>query len=273
MKKVAGGLHRSASPHLFFLLSGHGLHPWFSAGIQSFCTLAKLVRENPRPWPARTKRGTWLKTVCGVLQDLGWRPDGPWSWKHNDFPDWTIDFTVPLSSAAIEQEKHVLRESWRRIQLTSFLTSGRRDATSIGPVVYSEERITKVRSTFQQLDVHARAVMVGAVVSDARFDRIRGLEIEKCQWCDGGAVPSWEHSTWFCKGFEATRCAFPSDALQRVLGWPCGQHKVYDDAVLAHVGSVRSQILDRRYRPLVVFGWLGPPGLYCLCNLQQHSQP
>ena len=248
VKRTAGGLHRSASPHLFFLLSGHGLHPWFCAGIQSFCTFAQLVRENPRPWPAQAKRGTWLKAVCGFLHDLRWRPVEAWTWKHHDFPSHTISFSMPLPAAELEQEKHVLRESWRRIQLASFLTSGRRDATSVGPAVYSEDRMTKVRKHFQQLDVHARAVMVGAVVSDARFDRVRGLEIQKCQWCDSEAVPSWEHLTWFCKGFEATRCAFPSDSLQRVLGWPCGQQKDFDNAVLAHMGSVRSRILDRRYR-------------------------
>ena len=103
--------------------------------------------------------------------------------------------------------------------------------------------MTLVRKiTWRDQNVHGRAVMMGGVVSDARFD------IEPCAWCGTAAIPSWEHLAWFCKGFEQSRCAVPSDRLQFVLGWPIGSGRCYDAAVLAHLSGVRPAILDRRYR-------------------------
>ena len=69
---------------------------------------------------------------------------------------------------------------------------------------------------------HGRAVLTGAIVSDARFDIMQSKPIECCQWCSTAAIPDWNHLAWHCTGFRATRQGLrvPHDNLQRVLGWP-----------------------------------------------------
>ena len=67
---------------------------------------------------------------------------------------------------------YLYSESWRRLQFNQFLNSSRRDSQAVGNPAYNEARITHVRKAFSTADVHGRAVMVGAIVSDARFDRM-----------------------------------------------------------------------------------------------------
>jgi hypothetical protein len=249
VKQTAGGLHRCASNPLFYLLSGHGLDAQFCAGMQAFSTLARVVRERPRPWPRQIKKGTWLGAVQGFLQSLGWQGHGPWKWRHVDFPRISIDLSCRISRDDVSKEEHVVRESWRRVQFSRFINSGRRDAQAVGEQAYSESRMTRVRKIFKDQNTHGRGVMIGAICSDARFDRIRGLDIQGCVWCDSDEIPSWEHLAWFCRGFRQSRCHVPRDTLQYVLGWPTGRSKDYDNAVLAHLAGVRARMLERRYRP------------------------
>lgn len=249
IRQVTGGQHIAGSPNLFFLLAGHGLHLGFAAGCHAFLHLASLVRQQPRPWPAASARGTWLGTVRSWLQTLKWREEGGWRWSHPNV-DFVIDWSRAISDDIKSKEQHALRETWRRQQFQLFLDSGRRDATATHGSEYCESRCKIVRQTFQSSSTHMRACLIGAVVSDARFDKIIHPHADPslCSWCDSGTVPTWHHLAWECAAFASTRCETPLDSLQRVLGWPSGQSVAFDGKVLAHLGSVREKILDRRWR-------------------------
>ena len=246
VRKLAGSSHNQASSDLFFLLSGHGLHPEFSAAMQAYSYLATEVRRRARPWPARATRGTWLHTVRSWLLSLGWEEAGPWRWRHMELQT-EIQWSQPLTSADAAKEKHVLRESWRRVLFDQFLASSRRDAQAVGNPAYDEVRVCRARQMFQRTDTHGRAVMFGAVVSDARFDRMKRREIQRCKWCnDHDAIPGWIHLAWECSGFALHRPRTPEDAFQKILGWPTGH--LQDNDVLSHLARVRSCLLDQRYR-------------------------
>ena len=92
--------------------------------------------------------------------------------------------------------------------------------------------------------------MIGAVVSDARLDKIRNPDQppDPCSWCSSGDAPTWHHLAWECAAFSGTRCRRPRDPLQKILGWPTGRNPEQDASVLAHLGTVRERMLDRRYR-------------------------
>ena len=154
-----------------------------------------------------------------------------------------------MSTAELDVEKHMLRESWRRIPFANFLGSSRRDAQAIGTSPYAESRVAAARQLFREFDTHAKAVMMGAVVSDARLDRMYHRPIQPCSWCQHpSAIPRWDHAAWYCPAFSASRPRRPNDAFQRILGWPMGRNPGTDQAVLAHLGKVRQKLLDKRYR-------------------------
>ena len=107
-----------------------------------------------------------------------------------------------------------------------------------------------MRKAYRSLCTHGCAVLVGAIVSDARFHVMMGDDIEPCQWRGTQEIPSWDHLVWSCPAFACTRCVLPEDPLQRILGWPTGHNEAYDAAVLHHLITVRQQLLDRRYRAI-----------------------
>ena len=113
-------------------------------------------------------------------------------------------------------------------------------------VQYDEGRLKSTRTLFRTQDTHGRAVMTGAVVSDARLHVILNEEMQSCTWCETEEVATWAHSAWSCSAFEETRLTQPDDAMQRVLGWPCGSP--LDHAVITHLSRVRQSLLHRRYR-------------------------
>lgn len=217
VKRIAGTSHLQASRRLFYLLAGHGLHVEFCAAFQAFSFLATEVRHTARPWPRRSEVGATIHWHQALPKDLN------------------------------DKERHEIREFWRRLQFSGFLNSSRRDSQVVGNPAYDEARITLVRKAFRTANVRTRAVMVGAIVSDARLDRMKRREIQSCRWCLQNCVPCWEHASWECPGFADTRPNPPRDALQRILGWPSG-HAVLDTEVLTHLSSVGSRLLDMRYR-------------------------
>ena len=249
IKKAAGGGHVSASSNLFYLLAGHGLSLHFCGGFAAYLNLADLVRRHPRAWPARSPRGTWLGTVRKWLASLDWSEEGAWKWKHPNI-DFSLDLQTLLSPGEKQHEYHQLRESWRRRQFRDFLASGRRDAARLQGAQYQEDRMTLVRKTFRNSGTHARACMIGAVVSDARLARMQNPQAipGPCQWCTSGEIPTWCHFLWDCSGFADTRCQKPPDLLLQTLGWPSGANTEVDTAVLLHMSTVRQRLLDRRYR-------------------------
>lgn len=252
VKQVAGAKHTQTSPHLFFLLAGHGLHPEFAAGSQAFTNLASVIRQRPRPWPNQSSQGTWLGTVRRFLQSLGWLELGQWQWRHPNLqpPANTINWNIQVDKAGRDLEAHMLRQSWRQVQFASFKQSSRRDAAQIQEVSYDENRTTLARHLWRSQDAHGRGVLTDAIVSDARFDVIQGKPIAGCQWCRTDALPDWNHLTWHCDGFYASReeLQVPADNLQKTLGWPVGGPD--DKKILEHLASVRKRLLDKRYRSL-----------------------
>ena len=246
VKRVAGSAHGQMSKELFYILAGHGLNSVFCAGMQPYQYLATEVRQRHRVWPPRSCRGTWLHTVRSWLQSLGWQEEAPWRWHHPDpSSNPTIHWNRPLRSEEQDAEKHALRESWRRHLFSSFLASTRRDAVAVAATAYLEPRVNLARKMFRTQDTHARAVMTGAVVSDARLDVMQRRAINTCTWCNQNEIPSWDHLAWSCDGFALTRPPVPGDPMQRILGWPTGHHT--DQPILTHLGNVRSKLLDKRY--------------------------
>ena len=245
VRKNTGGSHIAGSPNLFFLLSGHGLNLNFAAGFGAYINLASVARAQARPWPNSSPQGTWLGTVRSWLQCLNWQEESAWVWTH-PMINFQINWTRPIDESTKHREQHALREAWRRQQFQQFLSSGRRDATAVQGSVYHEARATLARKTYQS----SNACTIGAVVSDARFDRILDPNSApgSCMWCSSGDVPTWDHLAWHCPAFAATRTSPPHDVLQKVLGWPLGRNAQHDAAILAHLGNVREQLLDRRYR-------------------------
>lgn len=250
VKRTAGSEHPQASTDLFYILAGHGLNAEFVAGMQAYLYLAAEVRKRARQWPRSPTRGTWLGTVRGWLEDLGWIEEGPFHWRcHALGARGIIRWSGRVSTAELDVEKHMLRESWRRILFANFLGSSRRDAQAIGTPPYAESRVAAARQLFREFDTHAKAVMMGAVVSDARLDRMYHRPIQPCSWCQHpSAIPCWDHAAWYCPAFSASRPRRPNDAFQRILGWPMGRNPGTDQAVLAHLGKVRQKLLDKRYR-------------------------
>eukprot|EP00438_Fugacium_kawagutii_P000347 Skav204708 [mRNA] locus=scaffold3332:74506:81342:+ [translate_table: standard] len=246
VRKVTGGQHACASVELFFLLAGHGLHTEFSAGCQAYYFLAQAVRQRPRPWPRTSLRGSWLGTVRKWMNALGWQERGPWTWRH-DILQFDISWAAQLNEQQKQREQHHLRESWRRAMFEQFLSSARNDAIAVSGVTYQEQRMTLVRKIFAEQDTHAKGVMIGGVVSDARFQRMKNEAVQPCVWCHTAEAPTWLHLAWHCDGISSSRPVIPTDALQKTLGWPSGRLD-YDRAVLTHLAAVRSKLLDRRYR-------------------------
>ena len=238
--KRCSGCHQSASVDLWVLLTGHGLSVEFCSGFQAFSYLAKQIHRRPRQWQPRPRRGTWVHRVQRWLASLGWTSVAPWMWNHPR-QNWNLNLQNPIT----ERDAHEIRESWRWQRFQSFLNSSRRDVQG---VVVDARRISLARKLFRQQNVHGCGVMMGGVISDARFDKIRSVNLGGCQWCSEETVPTWHHLAWECPELAATRCRLPQDPLQRVLGWPTGADKAYDEAVMVHLSTVRQRILDRRYR-------------------------
>lgn len=168
-----------------------------TASMQNFVQVHRLSQTCPRKFgnSQDSQRGTWLATLRTWLRSLGWQESGSWRWRHPDLPlaQATIQWTQPLTQEAIDLENHKLRESWRRSLFNKFLSSSRRDAAAIDHPVYDKKRVQLARHMFRDLDTHGKAVMMGAVVSDARFDVMLRRPIQDCKWCNAGVTPSWEH--------------------------------------------------------------------------------
>ena len=268
IRKTTGGSHIAGSPNLFYMLSGHRLNLNFAAGFGAYIHLAPIVRENPRRWPNAATRGTWLGTVRSWLQSLNWHEEAAWTWIHPDI-QFRLDWTQPIDENTKQREHHALREAWRRQQFQQFLSSGRRDATAVQGSVYQEARAKLTRQTYQSSNTHSRACLIGAVVSDARLDRIRDPNTAPapCKWCASGNVPTWDHLAWDCPAFAATRTSPPHDLLQRVLGWPTGRNEQVDAAILTHLGCVRERVFGSKISQQLRFlNFLGR-SVYLACCL------
>ena len=112
--------------------------------------------------------------------------------------------------------------------------------------------MTLVRKIFAEQDTQNKGVMMGAVVSDARFQRMKTEIVQICVWCHTGEAPTWQHLAWQCDGFSSSRPVMSTHNLQKILGRPSGQLE-YDSIVLHHLATVRTKLLDTRYRILLAY--------------------
>ena len=171
IKRIPVGQHVAGSSNLFFLLAGHGLHPYFVAGFGAYHFLANVVRHYPRPWPNSSARGTWLGTVRQWLLGLQWQEQGAWVWTHPNI-NFRVDWTQPITGDTKNKEHHALREAWRREQFALWQSSGRRDANAAKGCNYNEKRVACARKMFRSCNTHSRACMIGAIVSDAVLTKL-----------------------------------------------------------------------------------------------------
>lgn len=90
---------------------------------------------------------------------------------------------------SVEQLGHNVWDAWRKLW-TEFSRS-RRDAQAVQHVQYSPARTKSARMAFLEQGAHGRAVLTGAAVSDARFDRMKQRAVAACTWCQ--EIPTWNH--------------------------------------------------------------------------------
>ena len=174
-KRIAGTSHLQASTNLFFVC-------WPA----TVCILNLALPSKRIPfWPLRSDKVQGLGLGVTVGARILWHQ--------------------PLPKGLNDKERHEIREPWRRLQFAQVLNSSRRDSKGFTgcwqSCFYDEARITLARQAFRTADVHGRAGMVGAIVSDARFDHMKRMDIQSCRWCQQNCVPRWEHVSlclsWF----------------------------------------------------------------------------
>lgn len=78
------------------------------------------------------------------------------------------------------------------------------------------------RVAFKHGDAHARALMMGAALSDACVsihDRVLD-PCATCALCCADIIPSWFHVCWECHRFASARPGQPDCPLQKRFAWP-----------------------------------------------------
>ena len=202
--------HRTASRDLVQLFHGHWMDLKFAGVHASFAALARALQF----WTAQGLNysgGQWFRQLCHDMQDLGWRRTLG-GFQHSDLGH--VEWPGPQLSAAfnrwIGRALHALRESWRRLRLSSFLGRPRIDSRLLGPAwPYSETVVRKARSQFAQAGQEQRGCLVGAVHSVARYRRIREEGLGMCPFCEAIVIPDWEHLAWQCPHFAQDRPFVP----------------------------------------------------------------
>ena len=162
------------SPDLHQLLTGRMADPLFRAGT----------------WAAR------MQPICSVvthwLQSLSWQKQAGGSFHHP-----VLGKRFSIDHVNIEEVRHWLRGSWRRIKWNMFISSGRRDTDGLTGGSYDEFVCKATRKAFHHTDSRGRAVLVGAPCSDALYDIIGGKNPPSfCAWCSQNVRPSWYHHAW-----------------------------------------------------------------------------
>jgi len=146
-----------------------------------------------------------------------------------------------------DKETHKIREAWRKNQWAHWCTRKRRDNVNITPKDYDEGICTRTRKTFDNSDTHERKVLTAAAVSHAANHKMRKKPVPTtCPDCKEEKVPTWDHSCWECKAFEATRKGLerPRNRMQARCAWYAEKDNKYNTTVLAHMANVRKKILE-----------------------------
>ena len=236
----AASLQQQASRPLFNLLSGHGHNAEFWATVSSIRTM----RQVQVPWRQAARPGGWQDFICAQMSKMQWHSRGQWVFAHAELGQ------VDLSNQdQADLSDHQVRESLRRSQWDDWKKQNRRDSHLLRPdVSYCEIQVTAARKMFSCTTTgHERAVMLGAALSSACYDRMRKQEIRQtCPFCCQQIPPVWDHLSWHCTSETLSngRPDRPVDALQSRLGWPSGGGNQYDVAVLQHLARIRALVRE-----------------------------
>lgn len=168
------------------------------------------------------------------LDRLGWVKTRQWTWRHAQLGT-SISLSGQLARRkSVKEVTHLLRESWRRTKVSSFLQSNRRDAAVLSNFVYDEKRFVALRKLC--LDQHAIAVTTGAFVSPACYDVMQNSpeRTSLCPWCMGpNTLATHFHVCWNCShALQHVRLEQCFDEAQARLAWPACQDEQVDGDVL-----------------------------------------
>ena len=232
-------VHKMGSPDIQVLLEGHAADYSYQANAKAVAEFSRVVSAQTS-W--RGQLGSWFGHVRRFLQGLGWQQHEvgrPQRWRHDELG---YDATIGNN---LNQFQHQLRETWRLQKWKAFINSDRRDAAQLRGLPYNGRRLQRARMLFQRGDGHQRAVMCGAALSTAFYEkRVSGAPSATCAWCGAEEPAGWDHLVWRCSAFQG-RPVQPRDGLQRRLGWPQERDSpLRGREVLQWMASIRRAVLQ-----------------------------
>ena len=238
-----------ANPDLYRLIRGHFWDLRFLATQSQVSTLVRFAHRFQTALPVNLlSKAGWPRTLTQGLARLGWVKTRQWTWRHAAIG---ASFSVSGRLAcrkSVKEVTHLLRESWRRTKVSLFLQSGRRDAAILQNFRYEEKRFTALRRMC--LDQHTVAVVTGAFISPACYDRMRGSPDHSslCPWClDPNILATHDHVCWNCNHApEHVRFEQCFDTAQARLAWPACRDSQVDSDVLRWLAQCRQACLSLR---------------------------
>ncbi|CAE7421648.1 rbcL [Symbiodinium sp. CCMP2592] len=203
----AAECHRQAAVPLLRLLEGHFTDCRFTAGQMAFSALWRAASRGVlQQWRVPAEASTWQGRVRTFLRSLDWMEQGPWHWSHPALGD--VHFGQRTARAR-RHGLHLLRESWRRVQLKEFAQLNRRDSVGLrGHLLYDEQQVKATSRLFQKAD--RRLGWPERVAQRWRSDALRHMAVVRAAQAE---VPSEELHH---KGEEMQiACQEEDDALSR----------------------------------------------------------
>lgn len=248
--------HVSASPHLAQILRGHS--------VDFDC---KLMCDTMSQWFKKKCRGTqppaWNRAsrqkvvVSQILRNVGWKPVGPWTWKHENSNETFSLLPEKPDFTSIDEFRHVLRESRRQRLFAKWQATSRIDAQQCAEVRYCPQRCKHARKLAFQ-SAHAFAVLSGASISPMhiaskylnRPDSCHRVphDYAYCSFCNHHAN-DFEHWNWRCAKLSSRcRIEIPRDPMQQRLGWPLKIFSQKCQKVLDHLCARRNDAIEWRLK-------------------------
>ena len=216
-----------ASTHLYGIVRGHAWDLRFQS-VHTVCSiLFRLVsRHHTQLLDWQNEKSGWPGALRQGLHDLGWTESSSWTWSHPGLQT-TLSFIEQDAGWKdhVREVRHLLRESWRHTFFHKWLAMDRVDSRECAGTIYSAPRVKILR--LLHLSSHEVAVVTGAQVSPARFEKMIPGSRFSCPWCGGeGERATWRHCAWDCTfAPRPPDVSFAScfDVMQHRLGWPSGQ--------------------------------------------------
>jgi hypothetical protein len=243
MKTAVCNLNNLASNELWHILEGHWTDSMFISGqeaVKSYFRAEKFWHDQGFVFG----NCKWATRVAEFLHDFGFQKLDNGLWRLHTI---TFDFRCDdaIFKATLNHFAHSLREAFRHQQMLGFVASSRRDAREIvTDFVYDPKVLTAASKLYKQANSHQRAVMLGAALSPAAYDKIADREVStRCILCGQCRTPDWRHVAWDCMHFHGTRPPEPHCSLQKRLDWPSMGR--YDLMTLKHLAAVRRVCLEQ----------------------------